>query len=63
MKEYVSLGFLEEEIYWNSDDFGFLIGRCLARFSQVAVRSHKAALGKDAITAEGLKNIHNALFN
>ncbi|WP_276373588.1 hypothetical protein [Chryseolinea sp. H1M3-3] len=62
MKEYLTLGFLNDEIYWNSSNFDAFIINNLNYLGPAKARNSKSLLGKSLFNDQGLNNIYNAIF-
>jgi UDP-2,4-diacetamido-2,4,6-trideoxy-beta-L-altropyranose hydrolase len=63
MKEYVSMGFLTEELYWNDYDLKERIENMLRMMQDTAERISRSESAASILDNEGLCRIYNEIFN
>jgi spore coat polysaccharide biosynthesis predicted glycosyltransferase SpsG len=62
MNEYISRGFLAEELYWNSVNLRGSLRNQMVQLESRAERQRRSGIGESIIDNKGLDNIYNEIF-
>jgi spore coat polysaccharide biosynthesis predicted glycosyltransferase SpsG len=63
MKEYVTRGFLDQELYWDQPDFLPVLEGLINGYASYPTRVQKGKIGPRIVNNNGLRNIYDSIFH